>query len=101
MGMKLNLDGAMIPRSVKRMFDQRSEPRAAAGRPEATFEWRGTQQKVPLLNLSPSGAMLEFAEVPRIGEQVALRIADRGALAGRIQWARDGHIGIHFDPRVG
>ncbi len=91
----LRLDGAMIPRSVKRLFDQRDEPRAESSA-RAGFEWRGRSLSVGLINLSRSGAMVCCAEMPHIGETVALQLPDRAPIAGAVQWVRDGHIGIHF-----
>jgi hypothetical protein len=48
------------------------------------------------MNLSESGAMVEFGRIPRIGEGVTLRIEGRKPLIGRVRWACDGRIGIHF-----
>jgi len=85
----------MIPRSVRRLFDQRGEPRSAA-QSKAVFEWRGSTQIVTLVNLSHSGAMVCCAEIPHIGETVALQLPDHSPVAGVVSWVRDGRIGIHF-----
>lgn len=90
----------MIPRRVKRMFDQRGEPREA-GAATAVIEWRGVKRSVRLANLSPSGAMLVCQEIPHIGEGVTLRLPDRAPHAGVVQWVCDGRIGIHFDAALG
>ena len=91
----LRLDGSMIPRGVKRLFDQRGEPRCEAGA-TAMLEWRGTTQIITLVNLSRSGAMVCCSEIPHIGEAVALQLPDRSPVAGAVSWVRDGRIGIHF-----
>ena len=91
----LGLDGSMIPRSVRRLFDQRAEPRSAADA-TAMFEWRGSTQIVTLVNVSSSGAMVCCAKIPHIGETVALQLPDRSPVAGVVSWVRDGCIGIHF-----
>ena len=91
----LRLEGSMIPRSVKRMFDERGEPRENAAA-SAVIEWRGTSVKVPLANVSASGAMVICDEIPHIGEAMALRLPDRAPVPAVVRWVRDGRIGIHF-----
>ena len=85
----------MIPRRVKRLFDQRGEPRADDGA-SVLLEWRGTTLAVRIVNLSPSGAMVTCREIPHIGERVALQLPDGRAAPGDVRWVRDGRIGIHF-----
>ena len=94
------LNGSMIPRTVRRMFDERSEPREATGAQAATLELRGRKHQVSLINLSPSGAMVIFNSMPHIGEQVALHLSDRGRVCGQVCWVRDGRIGVNFDAAV-
>ena len=94
---KFSLDGGMIPRSVKRMFDERTEERFEANAETATMEFRGRKHVVRLVNTSPSGAMVIFSLVPHIGEQVSFELADRGQVFAMVRWVRDGRIGISFD----
>ena len=89
------LNGSMIPRTVRRMFDARSEPREPASQ-AVLLELRGRKHEVRLVNLSTSGAMIDFDSMPRIGEEVALHLGDRGPVAGQICWVRDGQIGVTF-----
>ena len=90
------LNGSMIPRTVRRMFDERCEPRDEVDSLAATLELRGTKLKVRVANLSPSGAMVISDSMPHIGEKVALRLSDRGRLCGQVCWVRDGRIGVNF-----
>lgn len=90
------LDGAMIPRSVRRMFDQRSEPRSEADSQTAVLEFRGRRHVVRLANISSGGAMVIFPMMPHIGEQVRLHFLGRGQLAATVCWVRDGRIGVSF-----
>jgi hypothetical protein len=99
MAAKLKLDGSMIPRAVRRMFDHRGEPRAEMYPASAILGFRDREQMVPLINLSPSGAMVEFARVPRIGETVTLRLDGGKAIDAKVRWVCDGRIGIHFADR--
>lgn len=91
----LGLDGSMIARSVKRMFDERGEPRDPAG-VSGIIDWRGKAIVVGLANLSPSGAMVICDEVPHIGETITLQLAEHAPLPAAVRWVRDGRIGIHF-----
>lgn len=90
------LNGSMIPRSVRRMFDERTEPREEPVSQTALLELRGRKHVVRLLNLSPSGAMVLFQSMPHIGEPVALHLSDRGRVCGQVCWVRDGRIGVNF-----
>ena len=90
------LHGSMIPRSVKRMFDERAEPREEADSQTAVLELRGRKHMVHLANVSHSGAMVIFSFMPHIGEKVALNILNRGRVLGQVCWVRDGRVGVNF-----
>lgn len=94
---KFSLDGGMIPRTVKRMLDERDEERVPAHSETAVMEFRGRKHVVRLVNTSPSGAMVIFPQVPHIGEQVSLQLLDQGQVFAKVRWVRDGRIGISFD----
>ena len=93
---RFQLHGSMIPRSVKRMFDERSEQRLEADSQTAVLSLRGRNHIVGLVNLSSSGAMLRFAGDAHIGESVSLQLLDRGTIAGQVRWLRDGRMGVFF-----
>lgn len=94
------LDGSMIPRAVRRIFDERTEPRDPVDSVSATLELRGRRHEVQLVNLSPSGAMVILPLMPHIGEQVTLHLDDRGRVLGQVCWVRDGRIGVNFAAAV-
>ena len=96
----LRLGGHIIPRRVKRMFDERSEPRATLPL-DAQLDWRGTSMSITVAKLSRSGAMLLCPHVPHIGEQVTLTLPGEAAIAAVVRWVRDGRIGLHFAASVG
>lgn len=98
---KFGLDGRMIPRSVRRLFDERSEARVSEPSATGVLEFRGRKHVVRLVNTSASGAMVIFSQVPHIGEQVSLQLLDRGQVTAKVRWVRDGRIGIGFDGRLG
>jgi len=96
-GARFSLDGGMIPRTVKRMLDERTEERVPASSQTAVLEFRERKHVVRLVNTSPSGAMVIFSQVPHIGEQVSLQLLDEGQVYARVRWVRDGRIGISFE----
>lgn len=87
----------MIPRSVTRLFDQRAEPRIEPDEDHGVLEHRGRRHPVNVVNLSSSGAMVEYETVPHIGERVRLQLLGREPVAGFVRWVRDGRIGVNFD----
>jgi hypothetical protein len=96
MSSRFQLHGDMVPRAVKRMFDERSEERAEASSRTAALTFRGRNHVVTIINLSRSGAMVRFAGEAHIGETVSPQILDRGAIAGQVRWLRDGRMGVYF-----
>jgi hypothetical protein len=86
----------MIPRTVKRMFDERSEGRIEAESQTAVLTIRGRNHIVSVANLSPSGAMLRFSGAAHIGESVSLQLLDRGTINAQVRWLRDGRMGVYF-----
>lgn len=93
---RFSLDGAMIPRQVKRLFDARSEPRDDAGGAVAGVDFRGERVPVRIINVSPSGAMLALGAIPNIGERIVLHRPGEPKRPARVLWVRGGRIGIHF-----
>ena len=91
----LSLKGNMIPRTVKRTFDGRGEPREDANA-AGMMEWRGESLAVGVANISASGAMLVCDQVPHIGEEIDLYLPELAPLPAVVCWVRDGRIGIHF-----
>jgi len=94
---KFSLTGDMIPRSVRRIFNQRTEERIKPTAEHAILEYRGTKRAVVLFNLSPSGAMIGLPGTLNIGERVTLHILDRQPVCGYVRWIRDDRIGLNFD----
>ena len=96
MGARFSLEGGMIPRTVKRMFDERSEARIEAELQTAVLSFRGQDHVVHLVNVSSAGAMVIFPGMPHIGEAVSLQILGRDAIAGQVMWVREGRVGLNF-----
>lgn len=96
MSSRFQLHGDMIPRSVKRMFDERAEDRLESDSSTVLLTLRNRGHVVTLVNLSRSGAMMRFAGDAHIGESVSLQLLDRGEIAGQVRWLRDGRMGVSF-----
>jgi hypothetical protein len=87
--------GGWISRALRRLFDEREEPRAD-GEQTAVLTHGGREHVVRVSNISSSGAMVDYAESPTVGDAVTLRLLDQGAVAGQVRWVRGGHVGINF-----
>jgi len=98
---RFSLDGSIIPRRVKRLFDQRSEPRIECEADGGVLTFRGSDHRVRLVNCSPSGAMVMFDRIPNIGETLVLRTNDRPAARAQVRWVREGKIGLTFVGQLG
>jgi PilZ domain len=90
------LEGSMIPRTGKRLIDERGEPRHPSASNTAVLEFRGRKHVVRLINVSSSGAMVIFPHTPNIGERLPVQILDRGLVTAQVRWVRDGRIGLSF-----
>jgi len=82
--------------ALKRLVDARREPRRAVTQ-HVTLTIAGQDFRVPLLDISPSGAMVGFDRPVEPGETVIIHVLDREPLRGQVRWSRDGHVGIGFD----
>jgi hypothetical protein len=96
MSTNTSLQGNMIPRYVRRFFDQRAEERSLPTTNCAVLGYRDQDFMVRLLNKSPSGAMVAFDQAPNIGETVTLTIMDGGPHRAFVRWVREGQIGLQF-----
>ena len=93
---RFQLHGNMIPRTVRRMFNERAETRLDADSQTAVLSVKGRNHIVSLVNLSHSGAMVRFTGEAHIGETVSLQLLDRGTIEGQVRWLRDGRMGVYF-----
>ena len=90
------LDGSMVPRRVTRQWDQRFEPRSDVESETATIEFRRRRFRVPVVNVSASGAMLMFSLIPTIGETISIALTGKAPVPASVCWVRNGKIGINF-----
>lgn len=77
-------------------IEQRKDQRVLVGAETAVLEFRGRAPVVRLVNISTAGAMVNFPHVPHIGEELVLRLRDRGQVPRQVRWVDDGRIGLAF-----
>ncbi len=88
---------AAVKAQLRRLFDGRREGRRTArADTDATLSLRGEHYRVHVLDLSDSGAMIEFDGHGREGDPVTIQLLDHGLVAGQLRWIRDGRAGIFF-----
>lgn len=90
------LAGSMIPRSARRVVDQRGDPRHDGLVDDGVLASRGREQLVRVINVSAEGAMITPAPALRIGEKVVLRLPGDLRVPGAVRWIRDNRMGINF-----
>jgi hypothetical protein len=76
--------------------ERRSEPRYEGLIEEATLAFRGRDHRVPVVNISSRGTMVESNIAPRLGESVKITFAGCSPIYAFVRWARDGHVGLKF-----
>lgn len=81
---------------VRRLFDQRAEPRERHRQRGAILVVGGRSIMVELADLSAHGAMIVGDEPLTEGQPVVLELLDRGPVRGQVRWAQGGRAGIHF-----
>ena len=74
MSATFKLDGKMIPRSVKRMFDERREPRNAA-HTAATMEHRGRRHDVAIANAKAAAMVNVQAIAAEAAQDLVARLS--------------------------
>ena len=77
--------------------EARSEPRRPvriAGHVEME---RGEVQDCLILDLSPSGALIQLDRAAAVGETIKLRLTENGEFAGTVRWRGEQSMGVKFD----
>ena len=83
-----------IPREERRATNQRREDRFHGVVDRATIVFRRKKTLVKVVNVSPSGLMVESSIMPRIGEPIALEFEGFDRIEGVVRWVRQGRIGL-------
>jgi hypothetical protein len=94
------LSGIRIPREQPRVVDQRCEERHEGLVDSAILHFRGEAHRVPVVNISSRGTMVESDLVPRLGESVLIEFDQCSRIHAFVRWIRDGRIGLNFGHEI-
>ncbi len=76
--------------------ERRLEDRIEGLVDSALIHFRGRPYRVPVLNISSRGTMVECDLQPRLGEPVLVEFDECSRMHAFVRWARDGRIGLNF-----
>ncbi len=76
--------------------DRRGEDRREGLVASALLHFRGKAYRVPVLNISSRGAMVECPLEPRLGEPVLVEFDQCSRMHAFVRWAREGRMGLNF-----
>ena len=88
--------GAEVGAWAYEQVDRRSEPRHEGLVEGAMLVFRGENYRVPVLNISSRGTMIESDISPRLGESVVISFDGCSPISAFVRWWRDGRIGLNF-----
>jgi hypothetical protein len=89
-----SLIGIEIPREEQRQTNQRREDRFLGIVDRATLVFRRKKSLVRVVNVSPSGLMIDSNITPNIGEKLTVVFDGHEELKGVVRWVRQGRIGL-------
>jgi hypothetical protein len=92
-----SLTAVPVKRQETRLTDTRAADRLRDAVEAATITFRRRKHEVPVINVSPGGAMIESDLDPRIGERLDIQFADCNRTRCSVRWVRGGRIGLEFD----
>ena len=76
--------------------DRRGEERLEGVVQTALLHFRGKPYRVPVLNISSRGAMVECTLETRLGEPVLIEFDQCSSMHAFVRWAREGRLGLNF-----
>jgi hypothetical protein len=82
--------------AAEAFIERRGEARSEALAATALLHFRGRPHRVPVLNISSRGTMIESALEPRLGEPVLVEFDQCSRIHAFVRWSRDGRIGLNF-----
>ena len=92
----IEYDQAGASKPVPSVIEKRSEPRREGLVDFATLVFRSEEFRVPVVNISSRGTMIESPIVPRLGESVMIRFDGCSPLYAFVRWNREGRLGLNF-----
>jgi hypothetical protein len=76
--------------------EKRSEVRHEGLVEFATLTFRSQEFRVPVINISSRGTMIESEVLPRLGESVMIRFDGCSPVYAFVRWNREGRVGLNF-----
>ena len=76
--------------------DRRLEERHEGLVASALLHFRGRPYRVPVVNISTRGTMIESDIQPRLGEPVLVEFDECSRIHAFVRWSREGRIGLNF-----
>jgi hypothetical protein len=80
--------------------ERRLEDRLEGRIESALIHFRGRAYRVPVLNISTRGTMIESDIQPRLGEPVLVEFDECSRMHAFVRWVRDGRIGLNFGHEI-
>ncbi|HEY1605403.1 MAG TPA: hypothetical protein VGF77_07365 [Allosphingosinicella sp.] len=94
--MGIQQGGTAVAAGAERRSEDRHE-----GLVESAILWfRGVGHRVPVLNISSRGTMVESDILPRLGETVLVEFPECSRIHAFVRWSRDGRIGLNFGHEI-
>ena len=76
--------------------ERRTEPRFEGLVEAAVLHFRGHEHRVPVINISARGTMVESHIEPRLGESVKITFDGCSPIYAFVRWAKEGRVGLKF-----
>jgi hypothetical protein len=80
--------------------DRRGEERREGLVETALLHLRGRPHRVPVLNISSRGAMIECTLETRLGEPVLIEFDHCSRIHAFVRWSREGRMGVNFGHEI-
>ena len=85
-----------VPQPRPSFVEKRSEVRREGVVDFATLVFRSEELRVPVVNISSRGTMIECEVAARLGESVMIKFDGCSPLYAFVRWSREGRIGLNF-----
>lgn len=96
----MGLGAAQVEERRDPFAERRLEDRQEGVIDSALVHFRGRPYRVPVLNISSRGTMIETDIAPRLGETVLVEFDECSRIHAFVRWAREGRIGLNFGHEI-
>ena len=85
-----------VAEAASEFVERRAERRQEDLVDYATLSFRAREFRVPVVNISSRGALVESDLIPRLGESVMIRFDGCSPVYAFVRWIREGKLGLNF-----